>query len=150
MDLDRALAFSRYAERTLLAHPALRDELVATLDAPFDWGAADRGLDEALVGGDCAMLEERLRWLRRRVFLHTLARDLTARATFAEVVQTMTALAERALRDATELHARTLQETYGTPLGGSSGAPQRLIVVAMGKLGGGELNVSSDVDPVFM
>jgi Glutamine synthetase adenylyltransferase len=150
MNLDRALAFSRYAERTLLAYPALRDELVATLDAPFDWGAADRSLDEALAGGDCAMLEARLRWLRRRVFLHTLARDLTARATFAEVVQTMTALAERALRDATELHAQTLQETYGTPLGGSSGAPQRLIVVAMGKLGGGELNVSSDVDLVFV
>ena len=96
------------------------------------------------------MLEARLRWLRRRVFLHTLARDLTARATFAEVVQTMTTLAERALRDAIELHAQALRERYGTPLGGSSGAPQRLIVVAMGKLGGGELNVSSDIDLVFV
>jgi len=79
MDLDRALAFSRYAERTLLAYPALRDELVATLDAPFDWSAADRGLDEVLAGSDCALLEARLRWLRRRVFLHTLARDLAYR-----------------------------------------------------------------------
>ena len=37
MDLDRALAYSRYAHHALIAHPALRTELAASLDAPFDW-----------------------------------------------------------------------------------------------------------------
>ena len=36
------------------------------------------------------------------------------------------------------------------PLGRDSGAPQDLIVVGMGKLGGGELNVSSDIDLIFV
>jgi glutamate-ammonia-ligase adenylyltransferase len=46
---------------------------------------------------------------------------------------------------------RALVRRYGEPRG-ESGAAQRLIVVAMGKLGGGELNFSSDIDlvPLFL
>ena len=96
MELDRALAFSRYAERALNAHPALRDEIAATIDAPFDWKAAQRGVEAAVVGDDATALAAALRTLRRRVFVHTLARDLTGRAPFGEVAQTMTTLAEHA------------------------------------------------------
>src|SRR5262249_1437809 len=39
---------------------------------------------------------------------------------------------------------------HGAPIGSDSGAEQELIVVGMGKLGGGELNVSSDIDLVFV
>ena len=49
-----------------------------------------------------------------------------------------------------ELHHRLLAELHGDPIGAESGEPQRLIAVAMGKLGGAELNVSSDVDLVFV
>ena len=150
MDLDRALTFSRYAERALHAQPALREELVATLDAPFDWTRATLDVDAAVAAGDAAALAAALRRLRRRAFLHTLARDLTGRAPFLEVVGTMTTLAECALRSAVDLHARALAGTHGMPIGATSGTPQRLIVVGMGKLGGGELNVSSDVDLVFV
>jgi glutamate-ammonia-ligase adenylyltransferase len=148
MDLDRALAFSRYARRALDADASLRDVLLATLDAPFDWTQASV---EALVdGGDAVTLATRLRMLRRRVFLHTLARDLTTRAPLDEVVGAMTTLAERSLAAAVDVHARALAEAHGVPLGAASSAPQRLIVIGMGKLGGRELNVSSDVDLVFV
>src|SRR3546814_6542923 len=40
--------------------------------------------------------------------------------------------------------------THGTPIGNESGQPQDLIVLGMGKLGGGELNVSSDIDLIFV
>jgi len=148
-DLARALAFSRYAQRALLARPALLDELAATLDAPFDWAAAAADLGAAAASDAAAVLATTLRVLRRRVFLHTLARDLTGRAPFHEVVHAMTALAEQSLGAAVDLHTRTLEALHGTPRGESSGAPQRLIVIGMGKLGGGEPNVSSDVDLVF-
>jgi glutamate-ammonia-ligase adenylyltransferase len=150
MDLDRALTFSRYAERALQAQPALHEELVATLDAPFEWERAIVDVDAAVTAGDPSALAAALRRLRRRVFLHTLARDLTARAPFEEVVQAMTTLAERALRAAVDVHARALAAVHGAPIGAASGTQQRLIVVGMGKLGGGELNVSSDVDLVFV
>jgi glutamate-ammonia-ligase adenylyltransferase len=150
MDLDRALSFSRYAQRALTAAPALRDELGATLERSFDWTDTASALDAVAAGGDAAGLAAALRSLRRRVFLHTLARDLTGRAPFAEVVAAVTTLAERTLDAAVALHARVLADVHGMPIGAETGAPQQLIVIGMGKLGGGELNVSSDIDLVFV
>ena len=150
MDLDRALSFSRYAERALGAQPGLRDEIAATLDMPFDWTTATPELDALVASGDAAALARGLRTLRRRVLLHTLARDLTRRAAFGEVVAAMTQLAERALLAAVDVHTRALADVHGMPIGVQSGEPQRMIVIGMGKLGGAELNVSSDVDLVFV
>ena len=147
MDLDQALAFSLYARRTLTAHPGLRDELVATLDAPFDWAAAEANVGAAT---SAASLNPALRRLRMRLFLHTLARDLTGRADLGEVVGAVTRLAEVGIGAAVRVHAGELAAQHGIPIGGTSGTPQALVVVGMGKLGGGELNVSSDIDLVFL
>ena len=150
MDLDRALSFSRYAQRALTVAPALRDELGATLERSFAWVETASALDAVAANGDASRLAEALRSLRRRVFLHTLTRDLTGRAPFAEVVAAVTTLAERALDAAVALHTRVLADVHGMPTGDETGAPQQLIVIGMGKLGGGELNVSSDIDLVFV
>src|SRR5436190_9699137 len=149
MDLDRALAFSRYADRTLAAAPALRDELIATLDTPFDWAAAGALLDGLVDDGNPVALAAAVRVLRRRVFLHTMLRDLTGRATLVEVVQAVSTLAERTLRAAVAVHAQALVAVHGRPIGHETGLPQALVVIGMGKLGGRELNVSSDIDLVF-
>ena len=45
--------------------------------------------------------------------------------------------------------AQELAATHGTPIG-ANGVPQDLLVVGMGKLGGAELNVSSDIDLIFV
>src|SRR5690606_40920280 len=51
-------------------------------------------------------------------------------------------------RRASDLHTSWLEAQYGKPIG-ESGGYQELIVVGMGKLGGYELNVSSDIDLIF-
>jgi glutamate-ammonia-ligase adenylyltransferase len=149
MDLDSALAFSRYAKAALDGDPGLRAVIESTLAAPFDWTDSLAALDAAAAGGDPARLAADLRALRRRVFVHVLLRDLTGQAPLSEVMQAMTLLADRSLRAAVDVHGRALAAAHGTPIGAETGAPQRLVVIAMGKLGGGELNVSSDVDLVF-
>ena len=150
MELDRALAWSRYAQRAIAASPALGREIAAVIDAPFDWAAAQRALDAIVASGDTEALADGLRRLRRRAFIHTLCRDLTGRAELAEVLHAITTLAETALAAAVTLHARELAAAWGDPIGAESGTPQQLIVIGMGKLGGSELNVSSDVDLVFV
>src|SRR5690349_13327366 len=142
MDLARALAYSRYAARAFAVDPVLADEIVARLDAPFAW--------PVLQIDDAPTLARELRKLRRRVFLHTMLRDLTRRASLAEVCAAMTALADLALRETLRVHSAELDATFGAPIGADSGTAQELIVVGMGKLGGGELNVSSDIDLVFV
>jgi glutamate-ammonia-ligase adenylyltransferase len=150
MDLDRALAFSRYAQRTLAAQPSLGDWLAARLEAPFDWGAPRRDIAAAVDAGDPAALARTLRQWRTRFMLHTIARDLTRRADLAEVCAGVTTLADVAIDAAVRLHHRALAADFGEPIGAESATPQALVVIGMGKLGGAELNVSSDVDLVFV
>ena len=149
MDLDRALAFSRYADRVFAVSPALRDEIVAALDTSFDWTGADAALDDCIDTGNPVALATAMRRLRRRVFVHSMLRDLTGRATLVEVVQAVSTLAERTLAAAIAVHTRVLTEAHGRPIGDETGLAQELVVIGMGKLGGRELNVSSDIDLVF-
>ena len=149
MDLPAALAFSRYATTALTADPRAADELAATIDAPFVWARADADLAAPAASGDSAALDAALRRLRRRVLVHTIARDLSGRADLLEVCGAMTRLAETSLSAALALHRADLAATYGEPRS-ESGVAQDLVVIGMGKLGGGELNVSSDIDLVFV
>jgi len=148
MDLDAAFEFSRHAARLRTARPELANRVLATIDRPPAIDAADLA---ALAGvADTAALAAELRVLRARVALAVLLRDLSGRADLAEVCAAETRLAEIAIRAALDLHHRALVAIHGEPIGADSGARQQLIVVAMGKLGGRELNVSSDVDLVFV
>ncbi|HZV99114.1 MAG TPA: bifunctional [glutamate--ammonia ligase]-adenylyl-L-tyrosine phosphorylase/[glutamate--ammonia-ligase] adenylyltransferase, partial [Methylophilaceae bacterium] len=97
---------------------------------------------------DEASLKKALRRLRSRVMLRVIVRDLCGLGDLQEVMHSMTALAETSVQFALQ-HLTAWQEAvYGSPIG-ESGAKQDFIVVGMGKLGGGELNVSSDVDLIF-
>lgn len=157
---------SHYAQRALPVELRSAERAVKEADggtaalealvraADTEWTATR--LDEALQAllatatGDAAQrLTVALRRLRRRVLLTLIARDSTGRADLPEVVGTMTALAELSIRAAVAAHARELAAVHGTPTD-TGGVAQDLIVVGMGKLGGGELNVSSDIDLIFV
>ena len=129
--------------------PTSAPELDATLDMPFDWRSGEADIAAALAAGDGAALAVAMRVLRRRLMLHTMVRDLCSRADLAEVCTNMTRLAEITVCAAASLHQRALAAEHGLPRD-AQGEEQALVVIGMGKLGGGELNVSSDVDLVFV
>src|SRR5260221_4665532 len=126
------LEYSRYARRLVAARPELREELERAGEGHWAREAMQAFLRER-GGGEEGVLHSALRMLRQRVLLRTMARDLSGTADLDEVCGTMSALAEVAI------------DTALAHFGG-----QDLVVVGMGKLGGGELNVSSDVDLVFL
>ncbi len=99
---------------------------------------------------DEAALLRALREVRRTVMLHLVTRDLTGLADLAEVMNTVTSLAEHSVRFALSHLDDALAAAHGRPIGAESGAAQYLHVIAMGKLGGAELNVSSDIDLIFL
>ncbi len=90
-----------------------------------------------------------MRRLRRDVMVSLIARDMTGASGYEEVVETMTALAEETVSHCVRVESRALARRFGVPMSGD-GVPQDLIVVGMGKLGGEELNVSSDIDLIFV
>jgi [glutamine synthetase] adenylyltransferase / [glutamine synthetase]-adenylyl-L-tyrosine phosphorylase len=138
--------FSHYFRRLLERRPEWGAALAAEISTPFPRAAMASSLAGDFPDKDA--LHAALRVLRQRVMLRIIARDLTGLATLDEVVATVTALAETALRTALDHHTRWLNQTFGAPAG-PNGEPQELIVIGMGKLGGAELNVSSDIDLVF-
>ena len=97
-----------------------------------------------------AHLVSGLRHLRAKTLAALIDRDLDGRADLAEVMDATTALAEIAIGEALVFLSGELAQRHGVPCGRASGEPQDLIVIGMGKLGGGELNVSSDVDLIFV
>ncbi|HUX92075.1 MAG TPA: bifunctional [glutamate--ammonia ligase]-adenylyl-L-tyrosine phosphorylase/[glutamate--ammonia-ligase] adenylyltransferase [Gallionellaceae bacterium] len=104
----------------------------------------------AMPGGNENELSTALRSLRKRVMLKLLTRDLGGLADLDEVMACMTALGEITVQRAQSCAMHALEQQYGLPIGTESGRPQELLVVGMGKLGGGELNVSSDIDLIFV
>ena len=81
--------------------------------------------------------------------LRILWRDLERLAPLDETLAELTRLAEACIVVATRLAERTERRRDGTPRD-ARGREQRLIVLGMGKLGGRELNVSSDVDLICL
>jgi glutamate-ammonia-ligase adenylyltransferase len=138
---------SRYLARLLAARPALATEIEASLGRPVT--AAELAAWLAAQDVNEANLKMVLRQLKQRAYARIAARDLGGLAPLGEVVECMTLIAELAVAKASEVIGKGLIERYGTPRG-AGGLAQELIVIGMGKLGGRELNVSSDIDLIFV
>lgn len=91
-----------------------------------------------------------LRLLRRYVMAHIMTRDLARISDLEEVTGTITHFADFAINTAERYAHHYYAGLYGQPIGRHSGTHQRLSVVGMGKMGGYELNVSSDIDLIFI
>ena len=137
-------AHSRFFQRLHRRYGAQLDMLVP--------GAPRRStMEEALAallaeGNDLASA---LRILRQLVLERLIRLDCEAQAPLAVVTQAMTELAELALDHACAQVRSDLDARHGAPCG-PSGHPVQLWVIGMGKLGARELNVSSDIDLIYV
>ncbi len=138
---------SRYLARLLAAKPALAAEVEASLAQAVTAAELATWLDAQPVSE--ANLKPLLRQLKQRAYARIAARDLGGLAPLGEVTECMTLIAELAVGKALDVLGRGLQERYGLPRS-ADGRTQELIVIGMGKLGGRELNVSSDIDLIFV
>lgn len=138
---------SRFLQRMLDSRPWLAECLSGDLHRTLDREALCAFITRQ--GNDEARLRATLRRLRTWVLCHLIVRDLTHQADLAEVTETMTTLAEVAVRHACEVLRASLVARYGPPRS-PEGEEQELLIVGMGKLGGRELNVSSDIDLIFI
>ena len=149
--LEKSRQCSRYARRVLQADPSLLDWLRDNYSTPCNRAGILTLLElSGLNLADEAQLTKAVRVVRKQIMVKLILRDLNGLADLDEVMQTMTALAEICVRHAQSCLMGILQAQFGTPVGEHSQAPQQLLVVGMGKLGGGELNVSSDIDLIFV
>src|SRR5574343_366046 len=128
-----------------LQSPLTQQDLLAFLQQP------PRGLGlEAIKASDqVEPLKQLLRYLRAWVLSHVLTRDVAGWAALGEVVETMTVLADVTVGVACEVLRHQLAQRYGQPCN-AAGEEQPFVIVGMGKLGGRELNASSDIDLIYL
>ncbi|HEY6896441.1 MAG TPA: bifunctional [glutamate--ammonia ligase]-adenylyl-L-tyrosine phosphorylase/[glutamate--ammonia-ligase] adenylyltransferase [Rhodocyclaceae bacterium] len=146
-EIDALLPHSRYLARLFAAQPALREDLAARLSRPPTAAELGAWLDAQAIEEDT--LKPLLRRFKQWAYGWIMLRDLAGLAPLGEVTETMTLIAEQAVSRALALLVTGLEARYGVPRN-AAGERQELIVIGMGKLGGRELNASSDIDLIFV
>lgn len=108
---------------------------------------------QALIGvrdHDDAVFMAQLRLARQRLMLSLAFRDLNGFASLEEVTHALSHFAEQAISVSIAFIREDLQQRFGLPRSSVTDQEMPLMVVGMGKLGGLELNLSSDIDLIFL
>lgn len=149
--IANAAECSPFLHRLLHQNAELLADLLLNVHQPYtnlmmqDWLQKKNIFDEA-------SLKSTLRQLRQRIIARLIVRDLAGYADLNEVMLTTSHLAEVALSTGVCYISTWMSEQFGSPEPSliDPTKPQSLMVIGMGKLGGYELNVSSDIDLIYV
>ena len=156
-DATREAAVRVFALSDFLANAAPRHKdwlQLALDDHSFNrsFAADDLALSitEAFVEIDAMpALQRALRSVRQRHQIWLVWRHLLQEAELEETIAACSLMADELIQAALNQVFAWLCEKRGVPRSASTGAEQAMVVLALGKLGANELNLSSDVDLVF-
>ncbi len=146
--LAAVLVASPFVAEALAREPALLTRLLSTGDLLRDYARGElaaRAAAAAAGARDEPALMSALRRLRRYEMVRIAWRDLAGWAPLEEVFADLSELADGCIEAALAALERLGRREHGTPRR-RDGRPMRAVVLGLGKLGGRELNFSSDVD----
>lgn len=145
--IKEAVDCSPYFKRLIIADLSLLEVIMDrklnswTCESMFNWLDRQTVIDES-------SLKKALRKLKQNVMVWMIVNDINQNIDLFEVMKVCSYLAEVSVKFSIKNLSNWLQGDYGLPMS-ESNAVQELIVTGMGKLGGYELNVSSDIDLIF-
>lgn len=159
-ELTRLWSASDYAADICIEQPALLQDLLQSGELEQPLHKVDEHLAGTLQrlcpeGQGCPpdkrreQLKRELRLYRKREMLRIMWRDISGRASLADTCRELSLLADACIHHALAALTPLVQGMHGLPLD-SAGNVQELIILAMGKYGAFELNLSSDIDLIFV
>jgi len=147
--VSRVVACSEFAGKVLLREYRWFIENVASFSSVSDNSDLDDLVDAIAVSdADVAEVQSQLRRFRNRYLLRVFWREVQQQAGLDETLQQLSDLADRLLGAATRFAEKQLEPRFGHARN-SAGERIPLVILGMGKLGGRELNFSSDIDVIF-
>ncbi len=150
-DMPRAWCGSDFVSGWCIRWPAECAALIASGDLERDYreGEMRQRLADCLAEvADEPGLDAALRAFRQREMVRIAWRDLTGTGSLESTMAEVSALADACVDAALTRHAEWLAARYGNPRD-ADGNPAQMVVLGLGKLGGNELNFSSDIDLVY-
>jgi glutamate-ammonia-ligase adenylyltransferase len=136
---------SQFFGDVLAADPDFLETATAPLRVTPTPAELIEGLDAEVAEADPAGVLRVFRRYRRRQLLRIGVNDVIRDRPLEEVTADLSRVADAALAVAWEAALRATTQKFGTPRT-AAGQPARAAVLAFGKLGGSELNYSSDID----
>jgi len=133
---------SRYALAQLQLNPEWIDELLKLEHFQLDSTIIEFAEGDKV---DLDQVKRRLRQYRHRKLVEIIYLDIVQQQPLDATLLQQSELADQLILCALDVSQRQLSAKHGQPLE-ASGAPMALNVITMGKLGGRELNFSSDID----
>lgn len=150
-EFKKVIALSDFVANTIFSYPKECAELAAggALDRTDNLLSYKSDIDSFFSGSLSDFeFKRRLRLFRRSRAMVIAWRDLTGMCRISEVFDSLTELAQNLLLKTLGLLREQLITVYGDALN-EDGTPMPLLTLGMGKLGGCELNFSSDIDLIF-
>ncbi|MGR8942541.1 MAG: bifunctional [glutamate--ammonia ligase]-adenylyl-L-tyrosine phosphorylase/[glutamate--ammonia-ligase] adenylyltransferase, partial [Gammaproteobacteria bacterium] len=147
--LPKVWCGSAFVAEQCIQRPAMLIDLVASGDLTriYDDQRYREKLGALGVASESELMSA-LRQFRRREMVRIAWRDLAGWSGLGETLRDLSLLAEACIQYALDFLYRQATEKRGTPVQ-QDGRPMQMIVLGMGKLGGYELNYSSDIDLIF-
>jgi glutamate-ammonia-ligase adenylyltransferase len=141
---------SQYLSDLLVADKEAYDLLRMTEGEPVSRAAlVEELVNEVRALGNYAEVLASLRRFKRRETLRIAYGDIVRNQPVETVVRQISYLADAIVEAAVEIARRQMVPQYGRPLR-PDGEQSRFAVLGLGKLGGNELNYSSDIDLIFL
>jgi len=150
--LHRVWPCSDFVARNCVQRPELLHNLIFTGDLKrrYDENEYNERLVKALAGVDSIPeLKKILRDTRRREMLRIAIRDIAFLSDYHNTTEELSMFADACIQASLNILHLWESQKSGLPLS-ENGEKQKMLVIAMGKLGARELNFSSDIDLIFV
>jgi len=154
--LTRVVASSNYVLEQLVNKPKLLMELLDSGDLGCVYGEEDYANKLAALIADVedeALLEQQLRLFRAREMTRLIWRDCNRLSDTQQTIKELSALADACIDESLKKLYQSMCARWGIPYSKQTDTQaseaQHMVVLGMGKLGAGELNLSSDIDLMF-
>jgi len=151
VQMGKIWACSEFVARLCIRRPQMLNQLLEEgLEAERSPQDYQQRVAQAVAGAESSEEElmRVLRQLRQKEMVRIAWRDLAGLAGVEQILHELSDFAEAVITQTLEHLYQQTTEALGLPKN-ASGEPQKMLVMMMGKLGGRELNFSSDIDLIF-
>jgi [glutamine synthetase] adenylyltransferase / [glutamine synthetase]-adenylyl-L-tyrosine phosphorylase len=148
----RVCSLSDYVRQSALQHSDIVGELIGSGDLLRQYEnetlsvKVKQSLKQPI---QVSEFDSKLRRIRRREMVRIIFRDFSRISDLVETTRDLSDLAESSIDTALNYHYQNNCSKLGVPTS-HEGVAQKMCVLALGKLGAKELNLSSDIDLIFL